>query len=34
MPEYLVTTLDNRNLIVESDYFEHNNSDSVEETIQ
>ena len=28
MPEYLVTTHDNRNLIVESDYFEHNNSDS------
>ena len=28
MPEYLVTTLDNRNLIVESDYFEHNNPGS------
>ena len=28
MPEYLVTTHDNRNLIVESDYFEHNNPDS------
>ena len=26
--EYLVTTHDNRNLIVESDYFEHNNPDS------
>ena len=28
MPEYLVTTHDNRNLIVESDYFEHNSPGS------